>query len=201
MGMPFAHSGSGWLFNRLQRLLYPPWVRSVLEMVGWHLPEDGKVLDVGGGTGTMGRLVAGPRKLPVWVADPAPGMLRHGRGIRPVLARTPGLPFRGGCFAAVCAGEALHHFREPEAALREMVDLLSPKGFLILYDFDPTTFSGGLLRRVEQLFGEPGHFFAPRRLRESLIPLGMRVRIFQKAFRFVLLASLAEHPVLEEVSP
>lgn len=201
MGMPFACPISGWMFNRFQGLLYPPWVRSVLEMAGWHLPEGGKVLDVGGGTGTMGRLIAGPRKLSVWVADPAPGMLRHGRGIHPVLARAPGLPFRRGIFDAVCAGEALHHFRSPGEALEEMVHLLAPKGFLILYDFDPTTLLGGMLQRAEKLFGEPGHFFAPQRLRERLSRMGMHARIFQKGFRYVLLASPARHPVLEEVSP
>ena len=201
MGMPFGRAGSGWLFNRLQSLLYPAWVRSVLEMVGWHLPEGGKVLDVGGGTGTMGRLIAGPRELSVWVADPAPGMLRHGKDIHPVLARAPGLPFRKGVFDAVCAGEALHHFRNPGEALEEMVNLLAPGGLLILYDFDPTTFPGGMLRMAEKLFGEPGHFFAPERLRGQLHRMGMHSRLFQKGFRYVLLASPARHPVLEEVSP
>jgi len=199
MGLPFAHRASGWLFNRLADFLYPPWVRSVLEMVGWHLPEGGKVLDVGGGTGTMGRLVAGPRNLRVWVADPALGMLRHGKGIRPILARTPGLPFRNGRFDAVSAGEALHHFRSPEEALEEMVRLLTPSGFLILYDFDPTTLPGGMLQRIEKLFGEPGHFFTPERLMDLLRRMEMHARLFQKGFRYVLLSSLAPHPVLEEV--
>lgn len=197
--MPFHLGVSGWVFQKVGHLLYPPWVRSVLEMVGWLLPEGGNVLDVGGGTGTMGTLLARPRDLPVWVADPAPGMLRHGKGIRPILARTPGLPFREKVFSAVCAGEALHHFRDVDEALEEMVTLLAPDGYLVIYDFDPSTVMGKTLCFAERALGEPGNFFSPPTLQQRFIRRGFHVRVYARNFRYVLIASPERSHIFEEV--
>ncbi len=203
--MPFHLGVSGWLFRTFSGVLYPRWLRSVLEAVGWHLPEGGRVLDVGGGTGTMGAQVASRRGLPVWVVDPAMGMLRYAEESVRVRARGEALPFREDTFVCVMAGEALHHFRDVPGALREMVRVLHPEGVLLLYEFDPATPVGWGVRVLERLAGEPGNFFPPRDLARVVARVfpGARIRWVRRGFRYILIAS--HHPIgfldEEEVEP
>jgi SAM-dependent methyltransferase len=81
---------------------------------------DGRVLDLGAGTGVAGRaaLAAGARS--VVSVDSALGMLRRcPAGSRPVAAEACGLPFRDGCFDLVLAAFCLGHLDRPAAGLRE----------------------------------------------------------------------------------
>lgn len=189
--MPFHLSCSGWLFRIASGILYPPWIRSWLETVGWHLPQEGQVLDVGGGTGTMGRIVASSRNLPLWIADPAIGMIRHASTPYRILARGESLPLRHQTFSCVTVGEALHHIHDVEQALTEMVRVLEPEGILCVYEFNPSTFLGKGLHKIEMIAGEPGHFYPPQELSKKVQQVfpGAQIGWVQRGFRYLLLAS------------
>jgi SAM-dependent methyltransferase len=81
---------------------------------------DGRVLDLGAGTGVAGRaaLAAGARS--VVSVDSARGMLRGcGVSMHPVAADATALPFRDGCFDLVLAAFCLGHLGRPADGLRE----------------------------------------------------------------------------------
>jgi SAM-dependent methyltransferase len=99
--------------------LYAALARALLACARGRV-TDGRVLDLGAGTGVAGRaaLAAGARS--VVAADPALGMLRRrGARVHPVAADATALPFREGSFDLVVAAFCLGHLRHPDAGLRE----------------------------------------------------------------------------------
>jgi ubiquinone/menaquinone biosynthesis C-methylase UbiE len=93
-------------------------------------PEGSTVLDVGTGTGIvaaeLGRAVGSHGR--VIGIDPSIEMLRRGRGERVAVAQAPGLPFRGGTFAAATASFVLSHLDRYEQALADMAGVCRPGG-------------------------------------------------------------------------
>lgn len=85
------------------------------------------VLDVGGGTGALSRLLT-RRKTPTVVADLSSHVSRApGFAVR---ADVAGLPFRDGTFDGAAALWMLHHVPEPIEALTEVSRVLTPDGVL-----------------------------------------------------------------------
>ncbi len=80
-----------------------------------------RVLDLGAGTGVVGRaaLAAGARQ--VVAVDFAAGMLRHaGQALHPVAADATALPFRDHSFGLVLMAFCLSHLPDPAAGLAEV---------------------------------------------------------------------------------
>ncbi len=100
-----------------------------------------RVLDVATGTGAGALALAGRAGLAVGI-DASPGMLAEARRAsaghaRPPLflrARVEEMPFLDASFDAVVSTRALHHWRDPDAALREMERVLRPGGRFVLAD-------------------------------------------------------------------
>jgi ubiquinone/menaquinone biosynthesis C-methylase UbiE len=107
--------------------------RDLLALAG--VGADTTVLDVGTGTGAVGRAAAELGATAVGV-DPSIGMLRAGRvagAATPVAAAEAiDLPFRDGTFEVVAAGFVLAHFLRPETALYDMVRVTRPGGRVAL---------------------------------------------------------------------
>jgi demethylmenaquinone methyltransferase/2-methoxy-6-polyprenyl-1,4-benzoquinol methylase len=102
------------------------------------LPAPGPLLDAGGGTGRIGRLLAGRAQRRV-VCDLSHGMLRQAlrRGERlAVRGRCEALPFAGGRFARALVIDALHHFTDIPLALSELARVLAPGGRLLVEEPD-----------------------------------------------------------------
>jgi len=85
-----------------------------------------RVLDVGAGTGVVGRAALAAGAAEVVAADLAVGLLRQARlpgagmpALQPLVAEAAALPFRDGSFALVAAGFSLTHVGNLSAALRE----------------------------------------------------------------------------------
>lgn len=152
------------------------------------------MLDLGGGTGLLASWMQAVRPdLSIVVADASEGMLARVRPpVKAVKARAELLPFSRASFDAVVVGEALHHFEDPEAALSEVARVLAPGGRLWVYDFDPETLGGKVLRFLERLWGEPGAFYPPERLRARLAELGLEGEVEKHGFRYLLLAERKE---------
>lgn len=180
----------GWAFDRFGAAVYPGAVCAHLCEALHTFTENAAVLDLGAGTGTLGRFAHGCRSdLELVAADPAEGMLRYvPRHVKAVVARAEALPFESGSFDAVLVGEALHHFDAPHDALHEIARVLRPGGLLFIYEFNPSTFLGKGLFLAEKLLGEPAHFYPPQTLAVMLEAHGFDVRIHRYGWRYSLLA-------------
>jgi demethylmenaquinone methyltransferase/2-methoxy-6-polyprenyl-1,4-benzoquinol methylase len=188
--IPFNHLG--WLFKYFGPVAYPQEVIEGLCNFLKTISAEGRLLDLGAGTGVLSEFAYGCRRDLEFVAiDPAPGMLKYApEYVRTHTASAEALPFAAESFEAVLIGEALHHFQAPEKAVQEIVRVLKSGGRLFIYEFDPGTFMGGSLCMAEKLLGEPGHFYAPEALKELLESHGFSVLINRYGWRYSIHAEL-----------
>lgn len=96
--------------------------------------EDRDVLDVGAGSGyDTWRLVHAGGRLTALEYNPT--LIRRGRGVVPEARWVGGfahvLPFEDEAFDVVCCNSALHHMRDVPAAVREMLRVIRPGGWLL----------------------------------------------------------------------
>ena len=99
-----------------------------------------RVLEVGCGTGHwIGSLRS--EGIQVFGADASKGMLRHAaerlgsEGL--LVARANHLPFRAGSLDLIFCVNALHHFDDPRAFVRDAFAILAPGGMLAVIGIDP----------------------------------------------------------------
>lgn len=120
------------------------------------MPE-GKILDVGCGTGVLaGRLAAAGYE--VTGVDPSAGMLKHvsesGAGVEAVLGDATELPFDDRTFDLTMCVAVMHHVADPEAvhrSLGEMVRVTRPGGLVLVWDHNPRNpYWKNLMARVPQ---------------------------------------------------
>jgi 2-polyprenyl-6-hydroxyphenyl methylase/3-demethylubiquinone-9 3-methyltransferase len=92
-----------------------------------------RVLDLACG---KGRYVDWLQSEGAWAVgvDLSRGMLDAGNGNNGVCARSVRLPFRAGCFDAVCCVEGFSHFPDADGTLAEIARVLRPGGRCVLID-------------------------------------------------------------------
>ncbi len=126
------------------------------------LPVQGRLLDVGGGTG---RVAAAIREYvdEIIIADVSFGMLAHSpRTIfQPVCGASESLPFADNFFERVIMVDALHHVINHTDSMREMYRVLKPGGVLVVEEPDIRTFGVKLIAIAEKLLLMRSHFLAP----------------------------------------
>jgi len=188
--IPFNHLG--WMFKTFGPSIYPKSVRISLCDFLEALPSGASVLDVGGGTGVMCEFAYTCRDdLNFTVVDPAEGMLKHAKAyVKTCKASAEALPFADKSFDVVLMGEALHHFKDIDEALKETVRVLKKGGKLFIYDFDVGTFKGNSIYKFEKLLGEPGNFFEPEALLMLLEDYGFSVGFKRHEWRYTMHAQL-----------
>lgn len=188
--IPFDHLG--WVFKYFGPLIYPDAIRDSLCSFLKPLPKHAEVLDLGAGTGVMSDFAHICRPdLKFTAVDPAEGMLKFSAEyIETHKAYAEALPFDPADFEAILIGEALHHFHDVDRSIEEMVRVLQNRGSVFIYDFDPSTFIGKCLCRMEKILGEPGNFFAPEVLKQKLETHGFSAHISHYGYRYTIAAQL-----------
>ena len=134
------------------------------------LPIQGRLLDVGGGTG---RVASALHNLvdEVIITDISMGMLRQAPHaiLRPVGCASEFLPFPNDSFERVILVDALHHVLDQSATAAEMLRVLKRGGLLIIEEPDIRTFGVKLIALAEKLLLMRSHFLAPDQIK-SLFP-------------------------------
>lgn len=130
----------------------------------------GVFADVGGGTGDLGAGVARHLQARVVVIDPSPQMLRRVSADPHVSVRLAGaeaLPFPDDCLDAALVCDAFHHFRDQDAAIREIARVVKPGGGVLVLDAEPTG-ANRCCACLERILREPGGFMTASALEEFL---------------------------------
>ncbi len=132
-----------------------------LAVIRGLVPDGGRVLDVGCGTGMLLERASGGN-LELHGVDPSAGMLRVLTTRRPELraavADGSRLPFQDGTFDLVYCVAVLHHVIDAMAVretLREMVRVSAPGGHILVWDHNPRNpYWPYLMKRVPQDHGD-----------------------------------------------
>ena len=136
----------------------------LLEML--DLPQNGFILDIGGGTGRVAESLTGQGRQVV-IIDISAGMLRRARGkpgILPVMSDSAALPFKKGTFLRVVMVDALHHIKDQSGTVNEMVRVLAKGGVGVVDEPDTRNGFVKLIMIFEFLMLMNSHFLVPEKL-------------------------------------
>ncbi len=124
------------------------------------------MLDLAGGTGDLAVGLARTLNVEVVVLDATPQMLRR-VSAHPMVSVREGvaeaIPFPTDHFDALLCSDAFHHFRDQDAAVREMARVVRPGGGVLILEMNPK----GIYRPVfalERMLKEPASFMSPAEL-------------------------------------
>ncbi len=131
--------------------------RVTAEWLRPYVATGGIFADLGGGTGDLGTGVARVLGANVIIVDATPQMLRRVDGdplVSVRLAPAEALPFTDSFFDALLCCDCFHHFRDQDAAAREIARVVRPGGGVVIMDMEGVK----NLVHIERLLGEPGAF-------------------------------------------
>ena len=144
-----------------------------------RLPAAVRLLDVGGGTGRVSCQLR-PMVSELVISDVSLPMLRQAQakdGLPSVLAHAERLPFLDESFDRVLAVDALHHFCDQRAAIRDLLRVLKPAGRLVIEEPDLTCFRVKLMGLAEKLALMRSHLHYPEEIKEMVAAHGLSARI------------------------
>lgn len=155
---------------------------SELEAVRMALPERGKGLEVGVGTGRF----ASPLWIPYGI-DPSFRMIKlaRERGVRTAVARGEEMPFKDGTFDYALIAITICFVDDPEKVIRETWRVLREKGRIIVAIVDRDSFLGRAYQAKKSKFYEKARFFSADEVVDLLERCGFTGFSFlQTLFRF-----------------
>ena len=170
----------------MQRFLFDPVQRVVLEMVGAQDESPAAVLDVGCGTGRLLRaLQARFPTARLEGVDAADGMVEQARRVAgpasPIHFQTAVaemLPFPDASFDAVTSTLTFHHWSDQAVGIQEVRRVLRPAGTWILADFIATGPAALVLRALHA-----DRMPERRRLDGLLDDAGLAIRVSRSVWR------------------
>jgi ubiquinone/menaquinone biosynthesis C-methylase UbiE len=140
------------------------------------LTSDSVVVDIGGGSGIGARSAVRVSGCRAVVIDRSAGMLRQsnsGDRLLPVMGDAMALPMADGSVDGALCLDALHHFRDVVAALREIRRVLRPGSHLVVQEMDRRRISARLISLAERVVGEPGSGWTPVEMADLLKASGL----------------------------
>ena len=169
--------------HHLQRLVFEPMQRTVLDLAAAQVATPRAILDVGCGTGRL--LRSAHVRFPdasLEGVDAAAEMLRQAGALTPAgsgtqfrQASAEALPFPDGKFDLVFSTMTFHHWSDQRRGIAEIGRVLAPGGRWLLADFMPA----GIMRLVRRVF-RMGQFPVRGELDATLTDAGLKVEVEQR---------------------
>jgi ubiquinone/menaquinone biosynthesis C-methylase UbiE len=161
-------------YERLITAALPEKMREILD-----LPENGVLLDAGGGTGRVSQFLQEKSKLTV-VADPSIRMLRQAikkDGLIAVCSQAEQIPFSSEKFDRVIMVDALHHVADQSRVAAEFWRVLKPGGRIVIEEPDIRSFGVKLIAVGEKILLMRSHFLSPAQIAALFPVAAARLRI------------------------
>lgn len=154
------------------------------------LPVQGRLLDIGGGTGRVASALLNDVD-EVVVADVSMGMLKQTprSALKPVCSYSELLPFPDNFFERVIMVDALHHVVDQPATAREMFRVLKRGGRIVIEEPDINTFAVKLIALAEKLLLMRSHFLSPLQI-VSLFPGSRADIVSENASAWVIISKM-----------
>lgn len=163
----------------LFKLLGRRWTEDDFQtMAAWlrpYVPSGGILADLGGGTGELGAGTAHELGARAVILDATAQMLKRvdpKPWVSVRLVSAEALPFPDGYFDALVCSDAFHHFRDQDAATREIARVVRTGGGVVILDGYPEGWDR-LWAWAERLLREPAAFLTSRALEEFLAARGI----------------------------
>jgi len=159
------------------RVIKPPDPDRMRKLAG--LPVEGRLLDVGGGTGRISYALS-KWVTSVAVVDSSLGMLAQARpkdGLMTVCGYSEHLCLASDAYERVIMVDALHHVIDYRLTLAELWRVVKPGGRIIIEEPDIQTTPAKIMAIFEKLLLMRSHFISPRTIQDSFIYPNARTRI------------------------
>jgi demethylmenaquinone methyltransferase/2-methoxy-6-polyprenyl-1,4-benzoquinol methylase len=173
------------------RLFRPPEEGTLLRLL--KLPENGHILDAGGGTGRIAQLLKGEGRR-VIVQDISYKMVSQTKqkgGIEAVASETEDLPFPDESFDRIVMVDAYHHLRNQHQSLKELWRVLKSDGVLVIEEPNIRHIGVKIIALMEKLALMRSHFYSPEAISESLLALGAQTRIENEGLNAWIVARMS----------
>jgi demethylmenaquinone methyltransferase/2-methoxy-6-polyprenyl-1,4-benzoquinol methylase len=142
-----------WLSPFYDHLIRRPEIDRLTALL--RMPSNGRLLDVGGGTGRVSQHFTSSFACVV-VCDINRSMLiqsRRKKWLLPIQSDASVLPFSSETFDGILIVDAMHHFHKPRKAIYEMSRVLRPGGRLLIEEQDIQHPLIRLINLAERAFG------------------------------------------------
>lgn len=172
----------GLLAPLYERMIRPQMPETLYTLT--HLPCDGPLLDVGGGTGRVAQFFRRDAAAVV-LADESLAMLAQARrknGLLLLAGQAERLPFADESFARLICVDAFHHLGDQKQALTEMWRVLRPGGRMVIEEPDIRHPLVMLIAVVEKLTLMRSHFRTPETIAQRLAVLGGAPEIQRRGY-------------------
>ncbi|MBD3288164.1 methyltransferase domain-containing protein [candidate division KSB1 bacterium] len=141
-----------------------------------QLPENGLLLDAGGGTGRVSSKFQSAG-LKVIISDLSLKMLSQvdkKNSLIPVAAHAECLPFADNTFDRIVVVDALHHFCSQQESLANLIRVLKPGGRMVIEEPDIRRLPARLIAIAEKILLMRSHFLSPPEIEKILYESGVK---------------------------